>query len=268
MVVFPNIKINLGLQIIGKRPDGYHNLASCFYPAPWADILEIIESETFKFSSSGRVLDIEPEKNLCVKAYRLLAQDHPLPPVHMHLHKVLPDGAGLGGGSADASFALTLLNQKFELGLSVSELEAYAAQLGSDCPFFIQNRPMMVSGRGEKMTPAELSLKGWHLVVVFPACKVSTAMAFAHIKPQEPDTSLSEILRLPPSSWKGLLVNDFEQSVIPQFPVIEKVKAQLYESGAVYASMSGSGSAVYGLFEKAPSLQWPKGFISHQSVLS
>lgn len=250
MVVFPNAKINLGLQITGKREDGYHNILSCFYPLPWCDILEIIESQQFKFESSGISIPGKPEDNLCVKAYQMLKKDFQLPPVHIYLHKQIPMGAGLGGGSADASFALKCLNELFHLFLDDSLLEDYALQLGSDCPFFISNQPVLASGRGEEFEPIALNLSGKYVVMVTPPVHISTAAAYAGIQPRQPEVSLKEILETQPIHlWKDCVINDFETSVFRQHPQIAEIKEKLYDLGAAYASMSGSGASVYGIFE-------------------
>lgn len=254
MVAFPHCKINLGLHVISKREDGYHTIDTCFYPVPWTDILEIIPSTEFAFTSSGSVIPGKELDNLCVKAYQLLKTQFKLEPVKMHLHKVLPAGAGLGGGSSDASFTLRLLNSVFELKLSTIQLKELASLLGSDCAFFVEDKPMLGSGRGEQLTDLQLSLKGYYLVVVKPDIHVSTAEAYAGVKPQLPDKTISEILSYPIAKWKNLLVNDFEKSVFIKYPSIEAIKRELYHYGAAYASMSGSGSSVYGIFQSETDL--------------
>ncbi|MEQ9442121.1 MAG: 4-(cytidine 5'-diphospho)-2-C-methyl-D-erythritol kinase [Cyclobacteriaceae bacterium] len=254
MVVFPNAKINLGLHIVRKREDGYHDLETCFVPIPLRDILEIIEGETFQLDTSGLSIPGQAEENLCVKAYRLLQQAFDLPPVHIHLHKIIPMGGGLGGGSADASFVLGSLNELFELSLDDDQLEKYAGQLGSDCPFFIRNEPVLATGTGNQFQPLNLTLKGKYVVLVFPDISVSTAEAYAGVKPQAPQTSLKTLLESGTDQWKELLVNDFESSVFARHPVLETIKGQLYEAGAGYASMSGSGATLYGLFDQEPDL--------------
>lgn len=248
MVVFPHCKINLGLQIISKRRDGYHNIQTCFYPVPWKDILEIIKAKTFAFSCSGISIPGKEEDNLCVKAYQLLQNDFGLSPVHIHLHKVIPTGAGLGGGSSDAAFALRVLNSIFDLKLSQQQLREYASRLGSDCSFFIEDMPMLGTGRGEELSPASINLKGLFLVLVKPEIHISTAEAYAGINPQQPSLSLPEILALPVTKWKNSLVNDFEESVFKKHPAISSLKESLYQHGAIYASMSGSGASVFGIF--------------------
>lgn len=249
MVSFPSCKINLGLQVIRKRPDGYHDLETCFYPVPWNDILEIIPSEKFSFTASGLIIPGREEENQCVKAYALLESKFNLPAVQIHLHKVIPTGAGLGGGSSDGAFTLRTLNEIFTLGLSIDELRSFAAQLGSDSSFFIEDRPMLGSGRGELLTEISVNLKGYFLVLIKPDIHVSTADAYAGITPGAPVNSLSSVLQLPVDQWKDTLVNDFEQSVFKRNPVIKSIKSSLYGQGAIYASMSGSGSSVFGIFK-------------------
>lgn len=255
MVVFPPAKINLGLRILRKRADGYHDLESCLVPTGWRDILEVIESDSFSFQTSGLPIAGDVEENLCVKAYRLLQHDVELPPVHIYLHKIIPMGAGLGGGSADASFVLRALNELFSLSLVAPQLEKYAAQLGSDCPFFIQDQPRMAYDTGTTLEDSSLNLSGKHLVMVYPNVSISTADAYRNVVPRESDASLKEIVETqPPHDWKSQVVNDFEQSVFQQHPVLANIKESLYQAGAFYASMSGSGAALYGLYEQPISL--------------
>ncbi|MEM8894690.1 MAG: 4-(cytidine 5'-diphospho)-2-C-methyl-D-erythritol kinase [Bacteroidota bacterium] len=253
MITFPNCKINIGLHITGKRPDGYHNIESCFYPIPWNDALEITEAATFSFESSGLTIPGDVGSNLVVKAYRLLKQDFKLLPIKIHLLKSIPMGAGLGGGSADGAFMLKLLSDNFNLGLSVDQLETYALQLGSDCPFFIQNKPMIASGRGEVFESLRLSLSGKYILLVNPGIHISTKEAYTGVTPAVPEHSLKETLEdAPIESWKDKIANDFETSVFAIAPEIEQVKNQLYEQGALYASMTGSGSTVYGIYDYKP----------------
>ncbi|MDE6217109.1 4-(cytidine 5'-diphospho)-2-C-methyl-D-erythritol kinase [Bacteroides sp.] len=253
MLTFPNAKINLGLNITEKRPDGYHNLETVFYPIPLEDALEInilnAGNEKFRLHQAGRQIEGEAEKNLVVKAYKLLDAQFNLPPIDIHLFKQIPSGAGLGGGSADAAFMLKLLNEKFGLSLSDDALEEYAARLGADCAFFIRNRPTYAEGIGNLFSPITLSLKGYRIWLVKPDIFVSTRDAFAQIKPHRPQVPLKKIIQLPIEQWKEQMVNDFEESVFPQFPAIGEIKEEMYRQGAVYASMSGSGSSVYGLFK-------------------
>lgn len=251
MVSFPHAKINLGLNIIRKRADGYHDLETCFYPVGWTDILEIIPSPAFHFSSSGLPVDGNPGDNLCVRAYQALKKDFNLPPVHIHLHKIVPMGAGLGGGSSDAAFTLRQLNETFGLGLSTLSLEEYAARLGSDCAFFISDSPRFGSGKGEVLSPVSISLKGKYIVLVKPDVHVSTAEAYAGVSPSARGLAIESILEHKPiGEWKSVLKNDFEDSVFKKYPEIAQVKHALYVHGATYASMSGSGSCVFGIFEK------------------
>ena len=263
MVIFPNSKINLGLNIVGKRNDGYHDIETVFFPVPLKDALEVIEKEKFEFSTSGSSIEGESEKNLCIKAYHLLKKDLPnLPAVQMHLHKAIPMGAGLGGGSADGAFALKLLNKKFELRLSEKQLISYSLQLGSDCPFFILNKPCFATGRGEKLEQIELDLSEYKTVIVHPAIHISTAWAFSTLKPSRPVKSIKQIIQQSITTWKDELINDFEKPVFAKYPEIDEIRDALYDAGAIYASMSGSGSAVFGIFkkEKAISLSFPKNY--------
>lgn len=252
MISFPNAKINIGLYITGKRPDGFHDLETVFFPIGWSDALEFAYSGEIHFSTSGISISGAADDNLVMKAYLLLKKDFDLPALKIHLHKQIPFGAGLGGGSADAAFMLRMLNQSFKLGLSGEQLQQYAAKLGSDCPFFIVNKPVFATGRGEIMTEINLNLKGLSLVLVKPSVEVSTASAFRNIVPQKPTISLSESIQLPVSEWKDHIFNQFEISVFNQYPEIELVKQHLYDMGALYASMSGSGSCVFGLFVDPP----------------
>ena len=251
MVAFPNCKINLGLNIVSKRNDGYHDIETFFYPVQLKDALEIIEKENIQFSISGSLVDGEYSDNLCLKAYQLLKNDFPkLAPIQMHLHKAIPIGAGLGGGSADAAFTLKLLNKKFDLSLPEKQLMKYALQLGSDCPFFISNKACFATGRGEILEQINLDLSPFKIIVVYPGIHISTSWAFSKVTPVVPVKSIKEIIQQPISTWKEELKNDFEKPVFTKYPEIKKIKEELYKEGAVYASMSGSGSAVYGIFEK------------------
>ncbi|AKD53600.1 4-(cytidine 5'-diphospho)-2-C-methyl-D-erythritol kinase [Spirosoma radiotolerans] len=248
MLTFPACKINIGLRITEKRSDGFHNLESCFYPVRWGDILEIIPAPEFRFTDSGLSIPGSLSHNLCVKAYNLLKADFELPPVQMHLHKIVPIGAGLGGGSADAAFTLKLLNDQFRLQLSIAQLEDYARLLGSDCAFFIQNRPLYCTGKGDVFSEIGVSLSGYHILLIYPNLAISTAEAYAGVKPRKTDVSLHDQLVAPIDHWHTTIHNDFEDSLFPAYPILGQIKQQLYEAGAVYASMSGSGSTVYGIF--------------------
>lgn len=268
MLDFPNAKINLGLYVTEKRPDGFHNLQTCFYPVRWCDALEVLPSEKLQFDMTGLPVPGNPETNLCLKAYKLLQQDYDLPPVHLHLHKVIPMGAGLGGGSADAAFALRILNQLFELGLEDDALENYARQLGSDCAFFIRNKPVVATGRGDVFTPISLDLSGYTCLIVHPGIHITTAEAYGSIKPQQPSCSMEMLLKQDVKVWKEVLKNDFEEALFPKYPELPRLKEQLYEAGASYAAMTGSGSAVYGLFKEAPAnLIFPAHYAVWQGLL-
>lgn len=257
MVLFPNAKINLGLNILSKRADGYHELETVFYPIGLKDGLEFIENKVdeINFSSSGIPLNIGFEENIVVKAVRLVAADHSLPGLDIHLHKVIPFGAGLGGGSSDAAFLLKGLNDYFELGLSFTQLKAYAIRLGADCSFFLENKPAFASGIGEKLQNIDLSFHGYFMVLVKPPYGVGTKEAYAGITPGSPRFSLHDAIQQPPEKWQDCLVNDFEASVFQLYPQIGEIKNKLIEGGAVYSSMSGSGSSVYGLFNSEPELE-------------
>ena len=276
MITFPNAKINLGLNIVRKRPDGYHDLETVFYPVPIEDALEVTprkEAEGGKchLRQSGMPIAGNADDNLVVKAYRLLDADFGLPPVDVHLYKHIPSGAGLGGGSADAAFMLKMLDQLFALGLTVEQLEAYATRLGADCAFFVRNRPVFAQGIGNIFSPISLTLSGYGLCLVKPDIFVSTRDAFAHVRPHRPDMSPRDIVLLPVEEWRGRLVNDFEASVFPQFPRIAWIKDELYRRGAVYASMSGSGSSVFGLFapgQELPTDGWDAGYFVFHGRLS
>lgn len=275
MVVFPNAKINLGLHIVSKRADGYHNLETCFIPIPLRDILEIIEGSggTFQFSTSGLAIPGKDQDNLCVRAYQLLKADFDLPPIQMHLHKIIPMGGGLGGGSSDASFALRSLNELFKLSLDNHQLEKYASQLGSDCPFFIRNHLVLATGTGNQFRELSTDISGNHIALIFPNVAVTTAKAYAQVIPREvrseKQITLAEILEtVDPKQWKEKLVNDFESSVFAQYPSLQKIKNKLYEVGAFYASMSGSGSTLYGLFDHIPDLsELENGYQIWQSAI-
>lgn len=254
MITYPNAKINLGLNIVEKRPDGYHNLETIFYPINLQDALEVTELDgegEYALTLSGTPIEGGPDQNLVVKTYRLLKKDFPdMPAIDIHMYKHIPTGAGLGGGSADAAFMIKLLNEKFKLGLSIEKMEEYAASLGADCAFFIQNKPVFASGIGNIFEPIQLSLKGYYLVLVKPDIFVSTKDAFSLIQPKKPTQSLKEIVRMPVETWRATMKNDFENSVFQKYPEIAAIKDKLYDMGAIYASMSGSGSSVYGIFRE------------------
>ena len=249
MIVYPNAKINLGLNVLRKREDGYHDISSVFYPVKeYVDILEIIKSERFQFTKSG--IEIPDGENICEKAWKLLDTDFGIGNVKIHLHKQIPIGAGLGGGSADASFTLKYLNELFDLNLNNKDLEKYALRLGADCPFFIDNTPKLVEGIGEKMTSIDLDLSNYEIRLVNPDIHISTKEAYSGIVPKTPVLSVEKIIELPIIEWKGKLKNDFEESIFEKHLQLEGIKDELYKQGSIYSSMSGSGSIVFGVFEK------------------
>ncbi|MBC8112680.1 MAG: 4-(cytidine 5'-diphospho)-2-C-methyl-D-erythritol kinase, partial [Verrucomicrobia bacterium] len=255
MLLFPNAKINLGLNITEKRADGFHNLESVFYPVAWTDVLEILPAKKLSFQHSGIEIPGNAFENLCLKAFHLLKNDFPIDWVHMYLHKVIPIGAGLGGGSADAAFCLKGLNEIFNLQLSVENLQAYARKLGSDCAFFIENQAKFCFGKGDEFEGVGLNLKGKFIALVYPKLHISTAEAYQSIVPKKPVVSIKEIIQMPVSEWKNLLKNDFETPLFEKYPVLSTIKNQLYRTGALYASMSGSGSTVFGIFEEEVSVR-------------
>jgi 4-diphosphocytidyl-2-C-methyl-D-erythritol kinase len=273
MLSFPNAKINIGLSITEKRPDGFHNLESCFYPVGWSDVLEIMPAKKLSFKSTGIEIPGNPETNLCLKAYHLVSQDFKLPPVMIHLHKIVPIGAGLGGGSADCAFTIKTLNDLFELNMSVETMENYARQLGSDCAFFIQNKPKFCFGKGDEFEDINIDLSNKFIVLVNPNIHISTAEAYSGINltpspsPVERgvtssdfsplnrrgaggEVNLKEILQKPVNQWVDVVKNDFEKHLLPKYPAIETIKNSLYTHGAEYASMTGSGSTVFGIFNQ------------------
>ena len=263
MLTFPIAKINLGLNVVERRPDGYHNLETVFYPVPITDALELQPmDESFPSSVDCDLkvtnisIDGDEQRNLVVRAYQLLKQDYPtLPRIHAHLWKGIPTQAGMGGGSGDCAYTLMLLNKMFNLGLSTQQLIDYAARLGADCPFFILSRPAYAEGIGERLVPIDLNLHGWHLAVVRPPVPVSTKEAFSLIRPHRPKTNCRDIVSMPVETWHEKLANDFEDSVFALHPEIAAIKSRLYELGAVYAAMSGSGSALFGLFRQPVDLE-------------
>lgn len=260
MLVFPNAKFNLGLNIIKKRQDGYHELETCFYPVPWQEALEIVESEKTTITVTGIEVPDDSD-NIVLKAYQLLKSDYDLPPVHIHLHKVIPIGAGLGGGSADAAFALKLLNHLFSLEIYDNQLKKYAISLGADCAFFIKNKPMLAGGIGEELTEVEISLEGKFILMVYPDIHISTKQAYSNVIPKKPKKCIRQILvEKNISEWKHFLKNDFEEAIFGEYPILMELKQQLYKSGAIYASMSGSGSCMYGIFQENPQITFPEHF--------
>jgi 4-diphosphocytidyl-2-C-methyl-D-erythritol kinase len=255
MIAFPNCKINLGLSILAKRPDGYHELETIFYPVGLKDMVEVIHSDDastpIQFTSTGLTVPGDLNQNLCVKAYELLKKDFPaLPNVKIHLHKQIPMGAGLGGGSSDATSVLKIVNQQFNLGLNNLQLIDYAAILGSDCPFFVYEQACHATGRGEKLNPFHCNLSNYQIVLIHPGIHISTAWAFNQLVPCNKEKSIAEIVAQPIIKWKDTLINDFESPIIQAHPIIGEIKNMLYNKGAIYASMSGSGSSLFGIFHK------------------
>ena len=251
MVTFPNAKINIGLNITSRRDDGYHNIETIMVPIPWCDILEIVPAKgpESTLTIHGRPVNCPTEKNLVMKAYRAMEKRYNLPAVDIFLHKIIPDGAGLGGGSADAAFTLSALNQLFEIGASDAELADIASTIGADCPFFIYNKPMLATGIGTDFTPISLDLSGYKILVIKPQVSVPTAQAYSGVTPSQPLTTLCDLIDTPITQWQSTIKNDFEDSIFPLHPIIKEIKQQIINMGAKYASMSGSGSAVYGIFE-------------------
>ena len=266
MLLKPNAKINLGLYITSKREDGYHNLESLFLPIAWEDELRIDPSTEFQFLAEGLTIEGNPNNNLVVKAYQLMKERYQISEVRIHLKKQIPMGAGLGGGSSDAAFTLKGLNQLFDLKISTSELEEMAAELGSDCVFFIQNKPALVQGRGELLKHnIDFQLKS-HILLVKPEVFISTAAAFSQVKPKAMKENLIDILKQPKQQWQTSLKNDFEESVFPQFPELSELKMEIENLGAYYTAMSGSGSCLFGLFNEKPEI--PESFKKHQVHLT
>lgn len=257
MVSFPHAKINLGLQVIKKRHDGLHNIVSCIYPIGWCDILEIIVGAELSFTGSGLEIPGDPNDNLCLQAYHLLKESFDLPPVHMHLHKAIPIGAGLGGGSSDAAFTLKGLRKLFDLPLADFELERYASDLGSDCAFFIGDQAAIATGIGDQLERIELDLSDLHLLVVTPPVHVNTGEAYGMLAPKKVEHDLKSHLKRPPAEWTKLVVNDFEGPIFAKDPLISGIKEKMLAKGAIYSSLSGSGSSVYGIFEESLDVtQW------------
>lgn len=260
MLCFPNAKINIGLNILERRPDNYHDIETFFYPVALCDILEIIiDGESHEpgvgLKLTGMKIEGEKENNLCYRAYHILSKDFRLQPVKIFLHKIIPPGSGIGGGSSDGANTLALLNKLFNLGLGTADLKTYAAQLGSDCPFFIENKPSVGTGKGENLLNSKTSLAGCYLVIVKPNLSVSTADAYAGVNPFKPANQIRDLIKLPVSQWKDVIANDFEKTVFTLHPEIKEIKDLIYSKGALYASMSGSGSAVYGIFENEVQLK-------------
>ena len=262
MIVYPNAKINIGLKVVDKRPDGFHNIETLFCPVGLCDMLEVIEAADgqFSFSSSGLAIPGNPDDNLCIRAFNLISRDIKIPPVKIHLRKTIPMGAGIGGGSSDGSFMIKLLNELFSLGFSEEKMAEYATMLGSDCTFFIRNKAAFGEGKGDQLTPVNIDLAAYKIVIVFPRVHVNTREAFEWLDSQQKEmdkagdiNSLKQHAGLPPDLWKDNVINDFEMPVFSKHPELRRIKEILYNKGAVYASMTGSGAAVYGLFKDPPS---------------
>lgn len=270
MIVFPNAKINIGLLVTSKRPDGYHDLETIFHPVyQLCDILEVINNDEKKdeFFATGLLIDGPPSDNLCLKALALMREHASIPPLKIHLHKQIPFGAGLGGGSADAAFMLQLLNEQYHLNLNNHLLEQMAARLGADCPVFIENKPVLAKGIGNEFSPINLSLQHLWLQIVIPTIHVPTSHAYSNIKPAQPVQALEALITHPIENWKSFIKNDFEATVFDKYPEIAVIKKELYEQGALYAAMSGSGSAVFGLFRQQPKKVWGHSYMTHTEQL-
>ncbi len=254
MLFFPNAKINIGLNVVQKRNDGFHNLETVFYPIDLKDALEFVEAENKEttLKTTGIEIDSNIKNNLCYKAYSLMAEGFDIPPLNIHLHKIIPLGAGLGGGSSDASFLIKEINKYFNLNINSAQLENLAAQIGSDCPFFIKNKPVFAYGRGEKFEEIALDLSDYYIYIIKPDVFVSTADAFSGITPKKPHQSVKDLINQPIDSWKDYIFNDFENTIFKKYPLLAEIKDSMYDMGAVYASMSGSGSAIYGIFVNQP----------------
>jgi 4-diphosphocytidyl-2-C-methyl-D-erythritol kinase len=256
VIAFPHAKINLGLHVLAKRADGYHSIETVLIPVQWYDALEAIPAPEFQVQHSTPMPWLAGD-DIIARAVDLLRQETPLPATSLFLHKAVPNGAGLGGGSSDAAHTLMLLNALHGLNLSAERLHDLAAQLGADCPFFLHRRPMLASGTGTHLTPIEPGLSGLWLMVVVPEVRIETKWAYANATPKASHTPLSEILAQPQKKWRDILVNDFEETVFRVYPAVGELKQRMYEAGALYASMSGSGSAVFGLFERQPEPEYP-----------
>lgn len=252
MIVFPNAKINIGLNVTGKRSDGYHEIESILFPVPLKDALEGIPSKTVRFECEGALLGQKPGENTILQAYEILKTYRDLQPIHFYLLKTIPQEAGLGGGSADGTFAITLLDKLLNLELTNEERQAISEKIGSDCPFFLVNQPQIVSGRGEILNPIEVELTGYHFAIVHPGISISTAEAYQNIEPAKPNHDLRESIKQPVDQWPDMIKNDFEQYVFKAYPELQHIKQRLYDAGALFASLTGSGSAVYGIFREAP----------------
>jgi 4-diphosphocytidyl-2-C-methyl-D-erythritol kinase len=251
MISFPHAKINLGLSVVSKRPDGFHNLETIFYPLPIRDILEITPSEETRIILSGQMIPGDAHDNLVLRAYHLLKKNHPaITPLEINLYKAIQSGAGMGGGSSDAAGIIKLISHFFDLDLPVEQLNAYALELGSDCPFFMQSAPCFASGRGEILDPLLLDLSRYAFILIHPEIRIETAWAFSRIKPAFPKYDLKETILQPIQNWVHLIHNDFEVPVFEAYPLLHSIKKHMYASGAIYAAMTGSGSTIFGIFDK------------------
>jgi 4-diphosphocytidyl-2-C-methyl-D-erythritol kinase len=253
MVSFPNAKINIGLNIIQKRSDGFHDIESCFLPVSCCDVLELLPASNTNFKTTGITIPGDSTNNLCLKAFELLKADFDIPNYAIHLHKAVPIGAGMGGGSADGAFVLKMINELAALQLTTSQLEIYARKMGSDCAFFIDNKPKYCFGKGDEFEEIDLNISGKYIVLVNPNIHISTAEAYAGVIPQKSDECLKNLLKLPIYDWKNNVKNDFEANLFPKYPILKKIKQDLYNLGANYASLTGSGSTLYGIFDALPS---------------
>lgn len=267
MLTFPTCKINLGLHVVHKRQDGYHDIETVFYPVNWCDALEILEAknaaEPFTWSQSGIPIAGKREDNLIYKAWKLISEQKKMPPIAVHLHKNIPMGAGLGGGSADAAYFITALNTRFNLQMDDRMKAEIASQLGSDCAFFINNTPVFAEEKGDKFSPVEVDLSGYYILLVYPGLHSNTREAYEGLIPHLPVLDLRQVLRQPISTWKQQLINDFETSILKKYPDIKLLKENLYATGAVYASLSGSGSSVFGIFQDLPEISLPASYSSY-----
>lgn len=254
MILFPPAKINFGLNVLRKREDGFHEIETCMFPIPLTDVLELLPSDEFKFHQTGLSIKGNPELNLCVKAFKLMKRLYNIPNVYIHLLKVIPMGAGLGGGSSDAAYVIKGLNELFNLKLAASIMEEHATELGSDCPFFISNDALIAKGRGELLSPIDFSLKGKYIKLINPEIHIGTGEAYSNISFNSGANKVSETISLPIKEWKEKLKNDFEESIFTLHPTIREIKELLYQEGALYSSMSGSGSTVFGIFDFEPNV--------------
>lgn len=264
MKTYPCAKINLGLYVTERRTDGYHNLETVFYPIPLRDELEVEQADLDELLIEGIPVAGNTEDNLVMRVVRKLREEgHPIPPLRIRLRKNIPSGAGLGGGSSDAAYMMTMLNDMFRLGLSTEEMERSVSRLGADCAFFVKSRPVLAHGIGDQFTPISLDLSSWYILLVKPDDFISTREAYQGVHPQQPQHKLAESILCPVEKWPELVENDFESSVFPLHPIVADIKQRLYDGGALYAAMSGSGSSVFGLFRERPSETFVDSFAPH-----